>query len=460
MQKRQVNINAVKAAIDEYFSEVILKSEVKDNDSLLPSLLSIKGVEYVHRKIDTTKEDEMRRIAEYKLNRFLQEHPDNSLKLFIDLQIEKATEWQSHFPEYKRNPEQKTYFYLLKRWKEFLQEDFHIIPLIKGGKQVKSYSDFFDETGIAKRLKDKHGIILNPTENFEKLKLVRTDLYELKKNEFIEERNIDGVETSEFEILCFRRAWLQNELSVIKQWMNPNYEGKNYLLSTSKQIELAKYKHYVELEIEKVDRIFNTNPFDDLFEKALLFEVIEKPKNEGHKEAIKAYYQTTFNLWLNEKKGWITGDPIKYNQLVTKENFQEFLKEEEEERQLKLKSYEEEKESWQKPIKNRVKKNSENFSLRQIAIAYSVLDIQINSKNARSILAKHSNLTSIDKLLSKRILRPSELTKISDNRTKDSKHLKDLLAAKRLVSGMKITQGLKSIDRIIIAFQNNFNNKY
>jgi len=101
-----------------------------------------------------------------------------------------------------------------------------------------------------------------------------------------------------------------------------------------------------------------------------------------------------------------------------------------------------------------------SYSIKQIAIAYSIMNILITSENAETILKEHSKFTSASKLLQKRINKVSELSKISENKTADTKHLKDLQAAKRLMSGMKNKNAINDIDRVIAAFTTAYKNKY
>ena len=101
-----------------------------------------------------------------------------------------------------------------------------------------------------------------------------------------------------------------------------------------------------------------------------------------------------------------------------------------------------------------------NYSLRQVAIAYAVMGVQITNDNASEILNKHTIYRSVSKLLAKRVYRVNDLINTTGNKTVDTKHLKNLEAAKRLISGMKNKEMEKSISCIITAFQNNFNTTY
>ena len=112
-------------------------------------------------------------------------------------------------------------------------------------------------------------------------------------------------------------------------------------------------------------------------------------------------------------------------------------------------------------IKNSLNKN---FSHKQINIAYCIMGITISAENSAKILSLHSQTKSIIKFLSKRQFKTTEFTQLSENQTTDTKHLQDLKAAKRLISGMKKQtknkNAITDIKRIITAFETSFNNKY
>jgi hypothetical protein len=96
------------------------------------------------------------------------------------------------------------------------------------------------------------------------------------------------------------------------------------------------------------------------------------------------------------------------------------------------------------------------YSQRQICIAYCIMNIHITKENAKKILKEHSATTSIDKLLQKRILNENELTKLTGNKTSDSKHFLDLKKAMRLVSGMKKYEAVIKIKEIIQTFEKKY----
>ncbi|GAA4277701.1 hypothetical protein [Aquimarina mytili] len=114
-------------------------------------------------------------------------------------------------------------------------------------------------------------------------------------------------------------------------------------------------------------------------------------------------------------------------------------------------------------ISEKVKKTKQpknkNFSQKQIAIAYFIKGIVITSDNYLEILRKHSS-TKSEKILQKRINKPNELTRLSENKTADSKHLKDLEEAKRLLSSMKDKKAVNDLEAIISTFKSNYHSYY
>lgn len=112
-----------------------------------------------------------------------------------------------------------------------------------------------------------------------------------------------------------------------------------------------------------------------------------------------------------------------------------------------------------KTVKVKDKKDEKNYSQKQIAIAYYILGITLNEKNYLGILKKHSKTTS-SKILQKLITKNNQLTTLINNKTSDTKHLRDLNEAKRLLSGIKKTNEVKLINGYISTFESNYKNKY
>ena len=106
------------------------------------------------------------------------------------------------------------------------------------------------------------------------------------------------------------------------------------------------------------------------------------------------------------------------------------------------------------------KKKNKNYSHKQIAIAYCVANEAITTENAAKILSTHSQTKSVVKFLTKRMFNASQLTTLSDNKTADTKHLNDLIAAKQLLSGRKKKEAVKDISRIITAFETAYRARY
>ncbi len=115
-----------------------------------------------------------------------------------------------------------------------------------------------------------------------------------------------------------------------------------------------------------------------------------------------------------------------------------------------------EKENAKPPQQN---KTENDYSQRQVAIAYCVLGKPITTENYLFILEKYSQTRS-KKILQKRTLKISDLSKLSEVKSTDTKNLKDLQEAKRLLSGIKNKEAVKDISRIITAFLTSYNNHY
>ena len=105
------------------------------------------------------------------------------------------------------------------------------------------------------------------------------------------------------------------------------------------------------------------------------------------------------------------------------------------------------KNNWEK------EKTDNNFSHRQIAMAYCVMEITITKDNAQAILLKYSKLKSSIKLVQKRITQPKNLMIISKNKKANTDKLRDLNEAKRLISGTKNKSALTEITHIIKEFE-------
>ena len=104
-------------------------------------------------------------------------------------------------------------------------------------------------------------------------------------------------------------------------------------------------------------------------------------------------------------------------------------------------------------------KDDKCFSQKQIGIAYCVMNIVIDTKNCNDILSKHSSTKSA-KLLQKRLTNTRDLVKLSENKSADKKHLNDLIAAERLVSGMKNEWKNKNADTEIATIIADFKASY
>jgi hypothetical protein len=96
-------------------------------------------------------------------------------------------------------------------------------------------------------------------------------------------------------------------------------------------------------------------------------------------------------------------------------------------------------------------KNDKPYSQRQVAIAYYVLDIPLTKESAEIALSTYTKTNSLQKFLTKQIRNIKHLTSPDGNPTTLTKHLNDLLAAKRLISGLENEEAEKKINHIIKA---------
>ena len=99
------------------------------------------------------------------------------------------------------------------------------------------------------------------------------------------------------------------------------------------------------------------------------------------------------------------------------------------------------------------------YSLKEVKIAYFCLEEMITNQNYSSILKKHTCHTS-NKILQNPITKTSDLTATRENKAADTKHLKSLEAAKRLLSGIKNQSAIKSLNQVISTFESNCSLKY
>ena len=112
-----------------------------------------------------------------------------------------------------------------------------------------------------------------------------------------------------------------------------------------------------------------------------------------------------------------------------------------------------EKAKIQKPTSNK------SYTQKQVAIAYFAMSKTITKENYKSILEKHTE-TSSDKILQKLIVKSSDLTSLTENKTADTKQLNNLKEAKRLLSGIKDQKASKVLDDYITTFTNKYDNFY
>jgi hypothetical protein len=122
--------------------------------------------------------------------------------------------------------------------------DENKIYLIRDG--FISVWEFMEQTGTIDRMK-QNGITINPTHSFELLKKTRLEIFEKVKQNFIKEREIKKLSTFDFEIGCLYNSWLKREFETIENWLLEKP-------SKSDEIEIGKYKEFLELEMIQTER--------------------------------------------------------------------------------------------------------------------------------------------------------------------------------------------------------------
>lgn len=118
----KIHIDAVFNSIDGLFSEAVEVTEETVRAKIMEDEASIKGSIYQYQHIYTRNTEALRDLAERRLSSYLKQHPDNSLELFVETEIELAKLYQQNLPLHKKDRKQKTYFFRLERWIEVLEE--------------------------------------------------------------------------------------------------------------------------------------------------------------------------------------------------------------------------------------------------------------------------------------------------------------------------------------------------
>lgn len=97
------------------------------------------------------------------------------------------------------------------------------------------------------------------------------------------------------------------------------------------------------------------------------------------------------------------------------------------------------------------------YSVKQIGIAYFFLNIMITKENAVELAKRYNPKINSSKLYQKRVSKASDLTSLPPDKSAATKHLQDLRAAKRLVSGTNNKNALSSADTVLAAFEAKYN---
>lgn len=101
----------------------------------------------------------------------------------------------------------------------------------------------------------------------------------------------------------------------------------------------------------------------------------------------------------------------------------------------------------------------EKYRPKEVAIAYRAMNRRFDESNYIEVLSKHSEAKS-KKILQNPIKNLNDLSRTGLNKTADSKHLKSLVAAKRLVIEEGDFSAAESLEAVIQSFKRNQEKEY
>lgn len=161
-----------------------------------------------------------------------------------------------------------------------------------GGKRI-SYWEAFERSGLLKRFEGV-GIHVAPTHSFKLLKTERQKLFVKLKDEFIEQRKIEDVETKASDLNEHFILWLESELNQINKWLNTPSTA------ASDRIELGKYQKFIA---GKLGMARNPNNLEPL------------PKHEqidflGQAKQLEPTYAERLQKWMDKRPECDEGDFI------------------------------------------------------------------------------------------------------------------------------------------------------
>lgn len=158
------------------------------------------------------------------------------------------------------------------------------------GKEV-SFHEFLKRSGAYQVAKEM-GIIINPTHDSAMLKGVRITQYEATLDSFIAKRKIDGLETFESDLQHYYMIWLSDELKVVAHWLSrkSSADKEKPLHSASEQIEINKYKDWIEGQMELGKKV-EPEPEKKERSTTILADLIAHKKSAEIVEAFKIQFK-------------------------------------------------------------------------------------------------------------------------------------------------------------------------
>lgn len=187
-----VHINAIRAEVDQLFSEIIEVNEIPEDykvevefhktkrlvfnhSKYFEHIMRINGKYYIRRKIDRRNRELLMELIKKDLDKFTKQHPDNNSHIFKKNRLEKLAEYQTRLcPNWERESaiKERELYYDFETYKEALEE---VIPEVE------------EETTVVTEVKDKRQSTSKP-KNDVRLKALMDILPEFVK----QIKKIDG----------------------------------------------------------------------------------------------------------------------------------------------------------------------------------------------------------------------------------------------------------------------------
>lgn len=381
------DVRAVAAAVEAMLTDWMETPEQAE-------AVLINGKEEINRhykgiRIDTRNEQQLTTFIGKKLGEYLSEGPDNTIADFIAFEIERAMDYQQHFPKSRHwTEEQKAIHYALQRWIDAVYQiektrfeavsahndlAFYKSPeSIPNQDLVTETLTYFEKGAGARVFKPlpflnllwKQYNFVN--ENIEQADKVFETLNQLALTE-IEKHILFGfilkwfggypvnnlnedyhatLKLIEKGFLAFPGETPEKEFCKVNREKRRQFTKLEIALNTAIKHNLDARQVYEALEkAEPTKKGYDS--FDELFEDAVRFGSVGKFDSRQAFLIQCSRYNYLFNVWLQETNRWEYNNDETYTEFLTKENWLEFLKHERQQEAERQTRIEKEKQSWQ-----------------------------------------------------------------------------------------------------------------